>query len=465
VNAHYDNIAGVSYDQVWESSQRPRYEQTLASAAADLAGTLAQIANAVGQPLVVFNPSSSARSEVVELSGSLPDARGLPQPVQQLGPGHIAIWAQAVPPVGYTVLAGGSPNAIAHPVAATQAGQLLTLSNGLVAVTLDGDHGGTFSSLRTTSGPELLNGLGDDITYIDDSGDVYGAFFGAERARSSTTPAQLRLLARGPLLARAQAVIMLGGQPVTKTVTLRADSPLIDVALDIAGLPETTAIVQTPTTRHARARTDDLGFAAFTHPIDNSPIVSGTITYRREVFYPIMAWGDVSSENAGLTMITHGLQGLGGTDTLNLMLVRDVSDGGRPTSEGVKDRGYHTLRYAYLPHTGNAAAAATGRTAYAFNQPLIAVWQAGNHLQVQLPFMATLGSFPVASAVRRLPPTWSLISADNGSIADLYHQHDRLEAVVLAGDPNTPTTLSGSGSPRVLAPAWFTIAPVVVASP
>ena len=465
VNAHHDNMAGTAYDWVWEASTKPRFAQVVATAAADLSGTLAQIANAVDQPLVIFNPSSWSRSEVVELNGSVSDVRDLPQPMQQIGPGHLALWADSVPSVGYATMVPETTSAIPNPAAATQVGQQVTLTNGLVSVTLDGDHGGTFSSMRAASGPEQLNGPGDDITYINDGGDVYGAFFGAERARSSTTSAQITLLATGPLLARAQAVVMLSGQPVTKTVTLRADSPLIDVALDIAGLPETTAITQTPTTRHASARTDDLGFAAFTHPIDNSPIISGTITYRREVFYPIMAWGDVSSDGAGLTLITHGLQGLGGTDTLNLMLVRNVSDGGRPTSEGVTDRAYHTLRYAYLPHTGNVAAATTWHTAYAFNQPLIAVWQARDHLQVQLPFMAAPGSYPVAAAAHRLPPTFSLISADNGIITDLYRQNNRLEAVVLAGDPNTPATLTGSGSPRILAPAPFTITPVVVATP
>jgi alpha-mannosidase len=465
VNAHHDNMAGTAYDWVWAASTKPRFAQAVATAAADLSGTLVQIANAVDQPLVIFNPSSWGRSEVVELSGSVPDEHALPQPVQQLGPGHIAIWANRVPSVGYTTMLPGTTSSIPNPVAATQAGQRLTLSNELVSVTLDGDHGGTFSSMRAASGPELLNGPGDDIIYINDSGDVYGAFFGAERARSSTTPAQIRLLASGPLLTRAQAVIILGGQPVTKTVTLRADSPLIDVALDIAGLPETTAIVQTPTSRHTSARTDDLGFTAFSHPIDNSPIVSGTITYRREVFYPIMAWGDVSSDGTGLTLITHGLQGLGGTDTLNLMLVRNVSDGGRPTSEGVQDRAYHTLRYAYLPHTGNVAAAAIWRAAYGFNQPLIAVWKAGAQRQVQLPFMAAPGYFPITAAAHSLPPTFSLISADNGIIADLYRQEDRIEAVVLAGDPNTPVTLNGSSSPHILAPAPLTITPVVVASP
>jgi alpha-mannosidase len=465
VNAHHDNMAGTAYDWVWAASTKQRFTQTVTTAATDLAGTLVQIANAVNQPLVIFNPSSWDRSEVVELSSNLPHAQDLPQPVQQISPGHVAFWAEHVPSVGYAAMLRGTTNSIPNSVVATQVGQQVTLTNGLVSVTLDGDHGGTFSSMRAASGPELLNSFGDDITYINDGGDVYGAFFGPERARSSATPAQLTLLASGPLLARTQAVIMLGGQPITKTVTLRADSPLIDVALEIAGLPETTAIVQTPSTRHASARTDDLGFAAFTHPIDNSPIVSGTITYRREVFYPIMAWGDVSSDGAGLTLITHGLQGLGGTDTLNLMLVRDVSDGGRPTSEGVKDRAYHTLRYAYLPHTGNVAAAATWRAAYGFNQPLIAAWKTGDQLQIQLPFMASSGHFPVTRATHSLPRSFSLISADNGVIADVYRRHDRLEALVLAGDSNTPATLTSGGPSRVLAPAPFTITPVEVASP
>jgi len=465
ISAHYDNIAGVSYDSIWESSQLPRYTQTVATAAADLSGTLARIANGVGKPLVIFNPSSWTRSEVVELSGGLPDARDLPQPVQQLGNGQIAIWADAVPPIGYSALAGKPTGDLAHPAAATQVGQQVTLSNGLVSATLDGEHGGSFSSMRAAGGPELLSGAGDDITYIDDRGDVYGAFFGAERARSSQAKAQVTVVAAGPLLARAQAMLTLGGQPITKTVTLRAGSPLIEVALDIAALPETTAIVQTPTTRHAGTRTDDLGIAAYTHPVDNSAIVSGTITYRREVFYPIISWGDVSADGAGLTLITHGLQGLGGTETLNLMLVRQVSDGGRPTSEGVKDRAYHTLRYAYLPHTGNAAAAATWHAAYAFNQPLIAVWQAGAQLEVQLPFMAAPGRFPVAAAARTLPRSFSLISADSGIIADLYRRDDQVEAIVLDSDPDTPATLSGGGPSRVLAPAPLTITSVVVASP
>jgi hypothetical protein len=451
VNAHYDNISAVSFDSVWEASQRPRYEQTVATAAADLSRTLAQVANGIDAPLLVFNPTSWARSEVVELHGPLPDPRDLPQPVQRLGPNQIAIWASAVPSVGYTTLASAAASAPAHLAAATQADQRVTLSNGLVSVTLDGNRGGTFSSLAAVGGPELLAGPGDDLVYLNDGGDVYGAFFREERARASQMAAQVNLLAAGPLLARAQMVVTLGGQPITKTVTLRADSPLIEIALDVAALPETTAIVQTPTTLKADARTDDLGFAAFTHPVDNSPIVSGTITYRREVFYPIIAWGDVSNDRAGLTTITHGLQGLGGTSTLNLMLVRQVSDGGRPTSEGVTDRGYHMLRYAYLPHAGTAAEAQSWRAAAAFNQPLIPAWRAAGQIQVQLPFSqpALPRPFAVDRAARGYPQSFSLIAAETGIIADLYRRGEKIEAVVLDADPRTS--------------APFTIMPVVVA--
>ena len=148
---------------------------------------------------------------------------------------------------------------------------------------------------------ELLKSFGDDVTYWDDTGDVYGAFFGDVRARESEVSADMTVLASGPLIARVKAVFMLGGQQVIKTITMRAGDPLIEVELDISTLRETTAIAQTPTILDTDMRTDDLGFGAFTHKIDTRPIASGDRTYRREIFYPIMYWSDVSSNDVGLT--------------------------------------------------------------------------------------------------------------------------------------------------------------------
>jgi Glycosyl hydrolases family 38 N-terminal domain/Glycosyl hydrolases family 38 C-terminal domain len=456
MNAHYDNVGAVSFDNVWESTQRPRFEQTVATAANDLASTLARIASGINVPLVVFNPTSWSRSEVVELHGNLPDASQLPAPVQQLGPNDIALRADSILGIGFAAPTSADP-APTVSAKALQANGRVQLSNALVSVTLDPGHGGTFSALSANDGPSLLANPGDDITYMDDHGDIYGSFFGSERARESQTTAQVTILADGPLLARAQAVFSLGGQPITKTVTLRADDPMIEVQLQIAALPKTSAIVETPTTLAAQTRTDDLGFAAFQHPVDNRPIVAGDITYRREIFYPITYWGDVSDPNHGLALITHGLQGLGGTGTLNLLLVRDVTDTGRD-NEGVTDLGYHTLRYAYLPHAGPAPN--LPEAAYAFNQPLIPVWRAGGQLNVQLPFDDRVRQFDPDPAARAFPNSLTLISAQNGILADLFPRNGQMNALVVNYAPATAATLH-IGEKQIALPAQsITLTPV-----
>ncbi|MBF8283146.1 MAG: hypothetical protein HW378_2061, partial [Anaerolineales bacterium] len=355
ISAHYDNIGAVSFDAVWESTQRPRFEQTLATAADDLNSILTHVASGVDAPALVFNPSSWARSGIIEINSAdaLPDLNSLPAPVQTIGPNAIAFRAESVPPIGYAVPAS-DPSTIIYPATASRTNDLVTLTNGLVSVTLDPAHGGAISDLSISSRPNLLSTFGDDVVYWNDTGDIYGAHFGDERARESE-----------------------------KTVTVRADDPLIEVVLEIKALPETSAVLHIPTTLEAETRTDDLGFAAFTHPVDNRPIAPGDRTYRRDIFYPVTYWSDVSDASGGLTLITHGLQGVGGTSNLSLLLVRQVTE----DNEGVTDPDYHTLRYAYLPHAGQVAnpsaalreaspwdRASLPEMAYAFNQPLIPVW-------------------------------------------------------------------------------------------
>jgi hypothetical protein len=447
ISAHYDNIGAVSFDAVWESTQRPRFEQTLATAANDLASRLAHIASAVQGSLVVFNPTSWSRTEVVEIQGNLPDLT--PQvPLQDLGPGHIALRADSVPAIGW-VAAGAPGDPFSHPAAhAAQAatnGGVVTLSNGLVSVTLDAARGGVFSSLKGPGGNELLSAPGDEVVYWDDNGDVYGSFFGQQHARESGITARLTALASGPLIARAQAVFSLDGQAITKTVTVRADSPLVEVALEIKALPQTSAVLYTPTTIQPQARTDDLGFLPFTHPVDSKPITPGDVTYRREIFYPVTYWSDVSAGGAGLAMITHGLQGVGGMGAFNTLLVRSATDsrGG----EGVNDPDYHTLRYAYLPHQGTAAEAQPWLEAYCFNQPLIPVWRAGAEaLNIQLPFtgaslMGAVTAWPLTPSARSFPASYSLASAQGGLIADLFQRNQHTVAAILSYEPSAPVSI------------------------
>jgi hypothetical protein len=146
------------------------------------------------------------------------------------------------------------------------------------------------------------------------------------------------------------------------------------------------------------------------------------------------------------------------------MLVRQVSDGGRPTSEGVTDREYRTLRYAYLPHAGTAQEAQPWFAAYDFNQPLIPVWRVGDGLRVQLPFMqnATPLQYAIDRAGRTFPASLSLIAAESGIVADLHRSGDQIEAVVLDLDPSTPVTILSGSERQTLPPASLTIVPVEV---
>jgi hypothetical protein len=275
------------------------------------------------------------------------------------------------------------------------------------------------------------------VAYWDDSGDVYGARFGDVRGRESEAQATVTVLAEGPLIARARATFAIQGQPVTKTVSVRAGSPLVEVALEIRALPESSAVLHTPTTIETQSRTDDLGFMAFTHPIDPRPIASGDITYRRKIFYPIMNWSDVYAAGSGLALITHGLQGVGGAGSLHVLLTRSVSDEGR---EGVLDTDTHLLRFAYLPHT--EALDDVWRLAYAFNQPLIPTWHAGDRIQVQVPFRPESYEFARPASGAQRPVTASLLSAESGLVADLHHDGAQVHALILDYDPATPVTLS-----------------------
>lgn len=451
MNAHYDNIGAVSFDWVWEGTQRPRYEQTLNTAAEDAAMTLARLAGGVAEPFIVFNPSSWMRSEVIELHGTLPDINGLN--TQLIGPDHIALYAANIPAIGFSTPANASVN---NPANVVRDGENITLSNGLISVTLDPARGGTFASLQreASNSSNLLTGPGDNLRYWSDTGDIYGARFGEMLWQASDVPAQLTVLAEGPLLARAQATFTLGGIPLTKTVTLRADSPLVEVLWDIRALPETSALAHTPTTLAAEQRTDDTGFLPFTHPIDPAPVTNGDITYRRKIFYPIVYWSDITRNDLGLTLVTHGLQGVAGTDALNLMLVRSVTD---EDGEGVTDLGQHTLRYAYAPHTGPATQ--TPALAEAFNQPLIPVWRSASTITVALPFTTPRQFDWLPNGPTFSNPT-SLLAAKHGRVIDVYEQSGQTLAVVLGNDPAQPVMIEWEGRPITVTVNGVAIVPL-----
>jgi hypothetical protein len=171
-----------------------------------------------------------------------------------------------------------------------------------------------------------------------------------------------------------------------------------------------------------------------------------------------MYWSDVSTENFGLTLITHGLQGVSGAARRGVMLVREVTK----DEEGLTDPGIHHLRYAYLPHTGTAADAQPWLAAYEFNQPLIATWNIDGQINIQLPFDDTmpLRQFENVMPASTLPLTSSLLSAQNAIIADLYWKGDQIEAIILDYDLTDSATLQTQGQLIPLPQSVFMLMPL-----
>jgi hypothetical protein len=153
------------------------------------------------------------------------------------------------------------------------------------------------------------------------------------------------------------------------------------------------------------------------------------------------------------------------------MLVRSVTG----DAEGVTDLEYHTLRYAYLPHRDTATQAQPWLAAYAFNQPLIPVWRSGAAPTKMLNVYFAQGThtsgvatpgphfsrqLPVDTAAPSFSLPFSLISADNGLIVDLYRRGDQVEALVINYNPANPTTLQTGQTQTKLKGNWLEIVPV-----
>ncbi|MFN8388331.1 MAG: hypothetical protein U0X92_18215 [Anaerolineales bacterium] len=188
------------------------------------------------------------------------------------------------------------------------------------------------------------------------------------------------------------------------------------------------------------------------------PISPGDVTYRREIFYPIIYWSDVSNEQLGLTLITHGLQGVSGGALRGVMLVRQASG----DNESVADPGVHHLRYAYLPHAGTAEDAKPWLAAYEFNQPLIVSWKTGEEINIQLPFdkeIKTRGLEGLENS-SPLPLAFSLLSARDAIVADLYRENDQVMAVILDHDPLNGGSIQAGGDVIALPQSAFTLTPL-----
>jgi len=143
--------------------------------------------------------------------------------------------------------------------------------------------------------------------------------------------------------------------------------------------------------------------------------------------------------------------------------------------ESVSDPGVHHLRYAYLPHFGTAEDSQPWLAAYEFNQPLMVAWKTGREVRVGLPFdeeikireLEDLETCP--EPCRRnsspLPLVFSLLSAQDAIVADLYREGDQVMAVVLDYDPMNGGVIQVGEEEIALPQRVFTLMPLSASAP
>lgn len=344
LNATADAIAQRAID-TWVHSMAPR----LSSPASHL----------------VLNPTSSPRSEVIDIDGT---------------PCFVA----GVPAVGCRAVDSHTTESSSPPPVTVEG---LTLGNSLISCTLD-TTGAVVSLVHVASGaqaaniaaqdnrdatsaPSALRGvLGRLVTYRDEP-KYWEAWDIDEDYLNHATPLDSPVdswcvVERHPLRASLEFVRRVGkGSTITQRYTLRAGSPRLDVACHVDWREERTLLrVLFDTGIHASYATYDASLGVVTRGTGRA-----TPHDRARFEVPAHRWMDLSGGGVGLAILNdckYGHSCHAGVMGLSLLRSARFPD---PRA----DLGEHEFIYSLMPHDGDWRRAGVDAEAEALNDPMIVV--------------------------------------------------------------------------------------------
>ncbi|MHB1912585.1 MAG: alpha-mannosidase [Acidimicrobiales bacterium] len=329
--ADYEELFGTTSDLI---------ERAVAGLARSLP---ADPSAAGGARMLVLNPLSWARREVVDMEGT-------PALVE-------------APACGWSVQAP----ALEHPEVAPVVVEADRMSNGLVSVRWD-EQGLIDSLVHMPTGREALpaGARANLLQLHDDHPNEYEAWDVDVEAFSSSVDLvdadSVRLIESGPLQATVEVVRQVGRSRIVQRLRLRAASPYLEIETDI-DWHESHKLLK----------------AAF--PVDvHSPRASFEVQYGHlerathantpweAAKYEVCAhtWADLSESGFGVAVLNdckygHDVRG----NVIRLTLLRS------PTwPDPVADQGHHHFVYAVMPHAGDLAAGGVVAAAHGLNSPL-----------------------------------------------------------------------------------------------
>jgi len=509
-NQFHDTLAGTSLPAAYVDA-RHRYGEALSIAGrlenAALQALAAQIdtridsrsePTAAGRPVLLFNPSSWARTDAVTVQWGWPgppgdrlvDERGADVAFQMaqpdVFPGGLRIHFEATLPAhGYRVyhfvkaepdaedagLAGESPSAGPR-----------SLENRFYALEFDATDGALVRLFDKRSVVEVVQAPACALVLLDDPGDTWGhgiASWHDEVGRFSG--ATLRVVSSGDSHATLRIDTSWNRSRARQEFTLYRDSPRIDVTLTLDWQERNRMLkLSVPVAVREGILTYDGPYCVQVRDQDG----------REE---PGQSWIDLSGRAAtndgrdiayGISLLNDGKYGFDclGND-LRMSLVRSpiycFHEPARPAPEAeylFLDQGLHTIRYALLPHTGSWQDAGTVRHAHALDNPFVNVFQyphAGpwgpyrSLLSVEPPSVvatAMKGAEDGDASILRLYETHGIASRATITLPDArrietqigafelktlrLEANGRIREVDLLEDPRTPATVGDGQQPR-----------------
>jgi alpha-mannosidase len=394
-NQFHDILPGSSIREVYVDATDSHSEaQTIGHHLLD--GALSSITRQVntaslskGKPVVVFNPLSWTRTDLVTLSipsseqdgYSVFDSNGKEVPSQVFQADRynrqILFVAKDVPSIGYKTfeLRNKKSSQSPSPLKTTST----SIENGIFRVSIDPDSGWVRSIVDLRNGKELLDGYGNELQLLEDKPSAWDAWnVGLTGVKFPSTFRQVEVLESGPVrsVLRLHRDYLKPGTKkdfptedfpssfFTQDIILYANVDRIDFKTDVDWWEEKTMLkVAFPLTVQDSVATYEIPYGT----IQRSTQLRNTWE-KAKVEVPAQRWADVSSGGYGVSLLNNSKYGYdikGNTMRLSLLRSPKWPD---PTA----DRGKHSIEYALYPHSGGWRDAATVQRGYEYNNPLIA---------------------------------------------------------------------------------------------
>ena len=362
-NQFHDIFDGTSIHGAYAYS-REVFRKAHGVGSTALAGSLDMLSdnvdtNGQGMPVIVFNPMSWKRTDVVRIKApsdlkhvSVREAAGREMPAD-IVEGQLVFTAKDVPSVGYKVFyLIDSPPVI-------NAGEGTTIENEFFRIDIDPQTGAISRVYDKKAGREVLapGKKGDQLQVLFEDGASAWNIGGITRTENIETPVSIEKIADGPT-SIIRVMHKFGSSRFSQDIILHEGVPRIDFKLTADWYERNGPMLKVAFPLNIQDGTArfEIPFGSIERPANGNEV-------------PGQKWIDLSNANYGVSLLNDCKYGHDVNDNvIRLTLLRSSNH-----PDPIPDAGRHEITYSLYPHTGDWIQANSVRRGYELNNPLIPI--------------------------------------------------------------------------------------------